>query len=409
MNKLILLLITILLAGLIFWSCSDDSNPSSSETEKFIKVTSPNGSEDWSRASTRTIIWTDNINDDVRIDLYKGGVLFMNISDNVLSSGSFEWEIGAVMEAGSDFKIKITSTGDESVSDVSDQNFTVSYQTPPEGFAVIPGGTFIMGDHLSEGYSDELPLHSVYISDLYMGKYEITQKEWNDIMGSNPAAGYGVGDDYPVYNISWYSILKYCNLRSISEGLTPVYSINNYTHPANWGAVPTTDNSSWNAAVCNWSANGYRLPTEAEWEYAARGGLSGQRFPDGATISHSTNGATQANFYSSSESYNVSPTTGYHPDFNESSSPVGSFPPNDYGLYDMSGNMQEWCWDWYSTGYYSISPVNDPRGPDAGSFRLLRNGSWAHIEFCCRVSYRYSGSAFFNGYTSAGFRVARKL
>jgi len=276
------------------------------------------------------------------------------------------------------------------------------------GMVYLQGSTYEMGDNFIEGWSEERPVHTVTLSDFFIGMREVTQKEWASVMGSNPASAYGVGDNYPVYNVSWYSIMKYCNLRSMSEGLTPVYTISSSTDPADWGTVPTSSNSTWNAAICNWSANGYRLPSEAEWEYAARGGLSGQRFTNGATISHSTNGATQANYFASpsSFSYDVSPTAQYHPDYNEKSSPVGSFPPNGYGLYDMTGNLGEWCWDWFSDSYYSNSPAINPTGPTTGYFRIMRGGYWSITANCCRVATRTGVHPENNGYV-IGFRLSR--
>jgi len=291
---------------------------------------------------------------------------------------------------------------------------TVNYTSPiPEGMVLIPGGTFTMGDHFSEGYSGELPLHSITVSDFYMGATEVTQAEWSAYMPAENWSSYGTGDTYPAYYVSWYEIIKYCNLRSMAEGLTPCYTISSSTDPADWGTVPTSSNSTWNAAICNWSANGYRLPTEAEWEYAARGGLDGQRFPNGETISHSTNGDTQANYYgSTSYSYDVSPTTGYHPDYNGTSSPVGTFPANGYGLYDMSGNLWEWCWDWYGSSYYTtcndLGTVTNPEGPTSGSYRVGRGGRWRVDASYCRVAYRYNNVGYpYNSYSGVGFRVSR--
>jgi formylglycine-generating enzyme required for sulfatase activity len=241
-------------------------------------------------------------------------------------------------------------------------------------FVNVPGGTFIMGDTRGVGYSDELPTHSVTLSSFYIGEYEVTQAEYSQYM--QPAASWtsslGLGDTYPAYYVSWYAILKYCNLRSIAEGLTPCYTISGSTNPAAWGAVPAYSNATWDAAICNWSANGYRLPTEAEWEYAARGATNN---PD----------------YLYSGSDDVGSVAWYignnTPNGTKS---VGTKAPNGIGTHDMSGNLLEWCWDWY--GSYSSAPQTNPTGPSSGAypFRLLRGGYWNITATGCRVSVRTS-------------------
>jgi formylglycine-generating enzyme required for sulfatase activity len=169
--------------------------------------------------------------------------------------------------------------------------------------------------------------------------------------------------DYPCVEITWYGAMAYCKYKNEMEGKEQTINLTDWS--------------------IDWSKNGYRLPTEAEWEKAARGGAAGHRFPwsDTDTITHSS-----ANYYSYWEGgspyfpYDVNPTEGYHPDYFTGTfpytSPAGSFAPNGYGLYDMAGNVWEWCWDWYGSGYYSSSPVSNPRGPASGTVRVLRGGSW---------------------------------
>jgi formylglycine-generating enzyme required for sulfatase activity len=277
----------------------------------------------------------------------------------------------------------------------------------PAGFALIPAGPFQMGDQSSPlvGDNNELPVHTVQVSAFYMGKYEVTKEEWDAVRTWGLANGYtdlaagngsyaSKGANHPVHSITWYDMVKWCNARSQKEGLTPCYTVS--------GATYKTGQS---APECNWNANGYRLPTEAECEKAARGGASGKNFPWGTdTITHS-----QANYYSSSSyAYDVSPTRGYHPTYavggSPYSSPVGSFAPNGYGLDDMAGNMWEWCWDWY--GSYAAGSQTDPRGATSGANRVVRGGSWNGDADYCRVAFR--GSVFPTvAFYSIGFRVAR--
>ncbi|MDZ4121958.1 MAG: SUMF1/EgtB/PvdO family nonheme iron enzyme [Candidatus Cloacimonadaceae bacterium] len=267
--------------------------------------------------------------------------------------------------------------------------------TVPVNFVLVPGGSFTMGDTRGGGNSNELPTHSVTLNSFYMAKYEVTQSEWQAVMGtwnSDPLGwgSAGVGSNYPVYYVSWYAILKYCNLRSMAEGLTPVYTISSSTDPANWGAVPTSNNATWNAAICNWSANGYRLPTEAEWEYAARGATN---TPD--YLYSGSNDINAVAWYDGNNTPN-------------STKPVGTKAHNGIGLYDMSGNVFEWCWDWYADTYNSSSPINNPTGPTSGTFRVRRGGSFDSSATSCRVAFRSGNNPNFR-YNFIGLRVVRAI
>jgi formylglycine-generating enzyme required for sulfatase activity len=277
----------------------------------------------------------------------------------------------------------------------------------PPGMAFIPAGPFTMGDTFGEGDSSELPLHTNQISAFYIDKYEVTKALWDGVCQWAITNGYSFEDrvvgkatNHPACAVTWYDAVKWCNARSQKEGRTPAY----YTSAAQTTVYRTGTNDVQTDWV-KWSS-GYRLPTEAEWEKAARGGASGQRFPWSGTnnITHS-----MANYCSDAGyAYDTSSTRGYHPTFATGSqpytSPVGYFAANanGYGLYDMAGNVCEWCWDWY--GSYSSGSQTDPRGPASGSSRVLRGGGWGYYAINCRSASRDAcppaGTDYFYGFRS---------
>jgi len=315
------------------------------------------------------------------------------------------------------------------------------YVTPPEDMVFIPGGTFAMGDNLGDGSSAELPVHTVTVDSFYMGKYEVINGQYCDYLNSAWGQGLitvtsgvvykaGSGTSYPYCNthsadvqsqidysgdifsvrsksgrsmvndpmveVTWYGSAAYCNWWSQEEGKEQCYDL-----------------STWS---CDFSKKGYRLPTEAEWEYAARGGLSGRRLPWGDEIYH-----TQSNYWSfASDYYDKGPTRGYHPlwtgGMHPYTSPVGFFDgtvkykldynwpapdtsyqttsgANNYGLHDMAGNVEERCNDWY--GRYSSSPQTNPTGSGTGSSRVIRGGAWYSGATYCRVACRSGGGPSF--------------
>ena len=262
----------------------------------------------------------------------------------------------------------------------------------PAGMVLIPAGNFTMGDTL-DGMPSALPLHTNYVSAFYMDQYDVTKALWDEVYNWALTHGYGFENvglgkaaNHPAEGMAWYDAVKWCNARSEKEGRVPAY----YTDATQTMVYRVGTNDLQNSFV-NWST-GYRLPTEAEWEKAARGGANGRRFPwvDTDNITHSL-----ANYYSTNiYAYDTSPTRGYHPSFQAGgmpyTSPVGYFAPNGYGLYDMSGNVYQWCWDWY--GAYSSSSQTDPRGPASGSYRSLRGGSWASGAVNCRAALRNYGN-----------------
>jgi formylglycine-generating enzyme required for sulfatase activity len=281
---------------------------------------------------------------------------------------------------------------------------------PPaaDGMALIPAGPFTIGDTL-DGETDAIPA-TVYVSAFYMDTNLVSYSQWQGVYTYATNHGYNflhagsaqtnLQPLQPVELVDWYDCAKWSNARSKQEGLTPVY----YTD-TNFTQIFTTGDE-FTTVYANWETNGYRLPTEAEWEKAARGGLSGQRFPWGETISE-----TQANYLpNSGETYDMGGTQVYGTEASPATSPVGAFPPNGYGLYDMAGNVWEWCWDLYAEPAYPAgSPYlggTDPRGPAVGSDRVRRGGSYFNYAPFERCAYRFDVLPT-TASSSIGFRCVR--
>lgn len=291
--------------------------------------------------------------------------------------------------------------------------FRVSVALSPtgQGFALIPSGELSLGDSFAEGHDRERPVHSVSLGAFYLARHETTKAHWDEVRTWGLAKGYtdlyegaGKAADHPVQNVSWNDIVKWCNAASERDGLVPVYRTSE-------GGVYRTGASE---PVIDYANNGYRLPSEAEWEMGARGGLSGKRFPWGDSITHG-----QANYqvYSSDGmvifyAYDLGPTLGYHPSYQSGgkpyTSPVGGFVANGHGLYDMAGNVWEWCNDWYGSTYYANSPSSDPQGPTTGTARIFRGGSWDYDAYACRVAIRNASTPDVR-FNNVGFRLARGL
>jgi sulfatase modifying factor 1 len=280
----------------------------------------------------------------------------------------------------------------------------------PDGFSLIPAGEFQMGQ--ADGKVNEVPVHGVFVSAFYMEQLEVSKSLWDSVYTwaldngyDFENAGSGSADDHPVQMVDWYDSTKWCNARSEMEGLTPSYYVDNTRGP---NTVYRTGKLDLLASQVDWDANGYRLPTEAQWEKAARGGLEAKLFPWGDEGT-----GADLNFNGSGDPFEAGapPTTpvGY---YNGSQVPAGVDRANAFGLYDMTGNVWEWCWDWYTDFYYADPSATypDTAGPDRSSMSLtdrpLRGGAWTFAANDARCAVRFCPRPD-NQHPSYGIRCAR--
>ncbi len=251
-----------------------------------------------------------------------------------------------------------------------------------DNFVLVKGGD-------CKNKNSQLYGKGLKISDFYIGKYEVTQKEWNEIMESNPSQY--KGDKLPVEMVNWYESIEYCNKRSIKEGLDPYYNIDkDKKDPNNTSEI---DDIKWTVTI-NPEANGYRLPTEIEWEYAAGGGQDSKNY----TYSGSNNVDDVAWYWINSGDKKLDGEWRWEKvESNKGQTKsVGSKKPNELGIYDMSGNVREWCWNWYGEALESNS----------GSLRCWRGGCWLSDDTACKFSYRGKFDPNGKGYDQ-GFRLCR--
>ncbi|WP_149095904.1 formylglycine-generating enzyme family protein [Paenibacillus terrae] len=251
-----------------------------------------------------------------------------------------------------------------------------------DNLVYVEGGTFQNNKSDNSG-------KSVTLSNFYIGKYEVTQKEWVEVMGSNPSAF--KGDNMPVEMVSWYDVVEYCNQRSIREGLKPYYNIDKDKKDPN--NKNDNDNIKWTVTI-NEGANGYRLPTEVEWEYAAGGGQASK----GYTYSGSNNADEVAWYWKNAGDKYLSGDWNWPiiESNNNKTKSIGTRKPNELGIYDMSGNVREWCWDWYGD-----------LDSQSGSFRVVKGGGWIGNVSNNEISFRGKFDA--NGFgPDQGFRIARR-
>ncbi len=339
-------------------------------------------------------------------------------------TGTITWSPGASVFAANTVytaDIVLTAKGGFTLTGVASDSFTVAGATATNAAdsgmvaAVFPATSILAMIQVPAGSfrRDAAAANvSVITAGFSMSAYEITMEQFVAVTGlENPSVSFTEVVDGPVQTTNWYHALVFCNELSIAEGRTPAYTISGSTDPAVWGAVPTGSqapwNETWNSVICDWSADGYRLPTQTEWIWAAMGATRDRA--NGYTGSGVNTAGYTKGYAGSSEAggaqSDLAQYAWYKENSGETTRTVGGKEANELGLYDMSGNVLEWCWDWYAA--YPSGSLTDYRGPDSGLYRVLTGGSWLDEADGCMLALRDGLGPAGPVFDTIGFRVVR--
>ncbi len=396
MKKMTQVFLSVAILGILVIGCP---NPTTSESDPDLELTpstivftdgasvtrqigSGNYTNTVSGVGDGTIIFSSSAEATAIVNTSTGEVTLVAVGTTVITASKTATKTHAAVSASYDLIISaITSDG---------QSLT---------FITVPAGSF-QRDTTSTNIS-------IISHSFRMSQHEITREQFQTIIGTDPVVienqtAYSSGTTDPVTYINSYHTIAFCNKLSLAEGLTPVYSVNGVDFSTlTYASIPTTDNADWNAATVTWTNNGYRLPTEMEWLWAAMGATSDRSY--GYTGSGvNTTGYTKA-FAGSTGSNSIGDYVWYNTNSSSKTHPVGSKVANELGLYDMSGNVLEWCWDWH--GAFPTGILTDYRGAASRVYKVLRGGSRISDRDSLPFIYRGSGLPYSRSSTSYGFRV----
>jgi formylglycine-generating enzyme len=369
-KHLFLLLISIIL----MMGCEENSTGSKvNNPGKPFNPEPANNSTDVSLAAVLSWECIDPDGDSLAYDVYFGTDALLGSEEPVSTNQTETSYYPGALQFETTYYWKIEASDGENETSSPVWKFITQNAPIYENMIFVEGGTF------NNGTSD------VTVSSFFIGQYEVTQGEYEAVMGNNPSYFSGVTNG-PVEQVSWFDAIEYSNRRSMDEGITPCYSYSTYgTNPDDWPTGWNTNYHNHTNVTCNWTADGYRLPTEAEWHFAALGG-------------------NQTHNYTYSGSNNIDEVAWYNGNSGSTTHTVGTKAANELGTYDMSGNVWEWVWDIY--GSYPGGAQTNPHGAVSGDRRVRRGGSWYDYADVCTVSYR-GGNYATNANIDLGFRLCR--